>query len=117
MFSSPGSLPRVRGTQLGLRDWPLVDRIKADMKEGRYAFQERRGQIGGVRDRRGIYYVIEGHHRMAAAMELFHESGDATAVEELLRWGWWTDMEKAPSDRRPLPSRAWWGRFRNWMGY
>lgn len=110
-------LPRIRGTQIGLRDAPLVDQIKSDMRAERYAFEERRGQIGGVRDRRGIYYVIEGHHRMAAALECFSESGDPTAVLELLRWGLWTEVEKPPSDRRPLPARDRWGAFRNWIGF
>jgi filamentous hemagglutinin len=111
------SLPRLRGTQIGLRNWPLVDQIKSDMRAGRYAFDERRGQIGGVRDRRGTYYVIEGHHRMAAALELFHETGDTAPVWELLRWGRWTELDKPPSDRRPLPARPWWGAFRNWIGF
>src|SRR6185312_8600418 len=88
------SLPRLRGTQIGLRNWSLVDQVKSDMRAGRYAFDERRGQIGGVRDRRGIYYVIEGHHRMVAALELLYESGDAAAVWELLRWGRWTELDK-----------------------
>ncbi|MGH7174247.1 MAG: hypothetical protein ACRELG_28590 [Gemmataceae bacterium] len=110
-------LPRIRGTQIGLRNGSLVDRIKSDMRAGRYAFHERRGQIGGVRDRRGIYYVVEGHHRMAAARECYYERGDATPVLELLRWGLWTEVEKPPSDRRPLPARDCWGAFRNWVGY
>jgi filamentous hemagglutinin len=111
------SLPRIRGTQIGLRNASLVDQIKAAMREGRYGFDERRGRIGGVLDRRGTYYVIEGHHRMAAAMELFYESGDSAAVVALLHWGLWTELEKPPSDRRPLPARDWWGAFRNWFGY
>lgn len=111
------SLPRIRGTQLGLRNWLFVDQLKSDMQSGRYAFQERRGQIAGVRDRRGTYYVVEGHHRMVAALELFHETGDAAAVVDLLRWGRWTNVNRSPSDRRPLPSRNWWGAFRNWLGF
>ncbi len=87
------------------------------MRAGVYAFQERRGQIGGVRDRHGVYYVIEGHHRIVAALEWLLESGDATAVFSLLRWGWWTELEKPPSDRRPLQARDWWGAFRNWIGF
>jgi filamentous hemagglutinin len=110
-------LPRIRGTQVGLRDWSVVDRIKADMRVGQYAFHERRGQIGGVRDWRGTYYVIEGHHRVVAALKWFYDSGDASAVLELLRWGQWTGLDKSPSDRRPLPARHWWGAFRNWIGY
>lgn len=111
------SLPHIRDTQVGVRDWSVVDRIKFDMRAGQYAFHERRGQIGGVRDPRGTYYVVEGHHRMVAALECFYESGDAAAVLELLRWGQWTEIDRPPSDRRPSPARHWWGAFRNWIGY
>jgi hypothetical protein len=111
------SLPRIRGTQIGLRNWSLVDQLKSDMRSARYAFHERRGQIGGVRDRRGVYYVVEGHHRLVAALELFNETGDSTAIVELLNGGLWTEVNRPPFDGRPLPSRSYWGAFRNWLGY
>jgi hypothetical protein len=34
-----GPLPRIRGTQLRLRDFALVDQIKADMAAGRYLYE------------------------------------------------------------------------------
>jgi filamentous hemagglutinin len=110
-------IPRIRGTQIGLRDSDLVDRLKADMSAGRYFFQEARGQIGGVIDPRGDHHVIDGHHRMAAALEIFRETGDDNAVRMLVVWGWWGAVEKAPSDSRPFPVRWWWGAFRNWLGF
>jgi filamentous hemagglutinin len=109
-------LTRIRGTQIGLRDADLIDRLKRDMVAGRFAYQETQGRIGGVRDRHGRYHVIEGHHRMVAAVELFRETGDETAVRNLIQWGMWTDQDSPPSDSRPLPSRHWWGAFRNWLG-
>jgi hypothetical protein len=112
----PTSIPRIRGTQIGLRDPPLVDRIKRDMLAGEYAYKEDRGRIGGVRDPAGTYHVIEGHHRMVAALEVYRKTGDATAVLELLRNGLWTDVAVPPSDSRPMPARRWWGAFRNWLG-
>lgn len=110
------ALPRIRGTQIGLRDPKLLDQLKADMTEGRYAFEEERGQIGGVIDPRGTYHVVEGHHRVAAALELLHETGDDADVLSLLFWGRWSQVEKRPADSRPLPSRSTWGAFRNWLG-
>jgi hypothetical protein len=110
-------IPRIRGTQIGLRDPDSVDNIKADMLAGRYAYQEPRGRIGGFRDRKGTYHVGAGHHRMAAAMEIYRETGDLGAVQQLLRWGRWDEVESAPVDSRPLPARDWWGAFRNWLGF
>ena len=86
------------------------------MTQGRYAFKEPRGQIGGVIDPRGRYHVVDGHHRMAAALEILRETGDDSAVVALVNWGWWTEVEKAPRDSRPFPYRTWWGYFRNWLG-
>jgi filamentous hemagglutinin len=111
------ALPRIYGTQIGLRDWSVVDQIKADMRAGRFLYQERRAQVVGFRDRRGVYYVASGHHRMVAALELLRETGDATAVRELLRCGDWRQYERPPVDRRPLPARDWWGAFRHWIGF
>jgi hypothetical protein len=106
----------VRGTQIGLRAPEVVDRIKADMRAGRYAYQEPRGRIAGVRDARGTYHVKVGHHRMAAAMEVYRENGDPAAVWELIYWGFWDEVERPPIDSRPLPARGWWGALRNWLG-
>jgi hypothetical protein len=114
---APMVLPKIRGTQVGLRDPSLIDRLQADITAGNYAFQEARGQIGGVIDRRGIYHVIEGHQCMAAALELFQETGDDTPVHALLSWGRWSLAAKPPIGSRPFPSRSKWGAFRNWLGY
>lgn len=109
-------LPRIRGTQIGLKKPWLVDQIKADMRGGRYRYEEIRGRIGGVRDRRGRYHVVEGHHRMVAALENYFETGDPGPVRELIRRGAWDFREHGPRFSRPLPFRDWWGAFRNWLG-
>ena len=109
-------LPSIRGTQIGLRDPAKVDAIKADMRAGRFRFGDPAGQIGGILDDRGVYHVMEGHHRMAAALELLGETGDDLFVRELVRWGRWT-LAPIPPMSRPLPARSWWGRFRNRTGF
>ena len=114
---SPSLIPPIRGTQIGLKFPDQVDAIKADMKAGRFDFRELRARIGGVRDRRGVYHVVEGHHRMVAAIELFRETGDSRAVQQLLQWGNFAEVDRPPLDSRPLPCRDWWGRFRNWLGW
>jgi filamentous hemagglutinin len=109
-------LPRIRGTQVGLRDAKLVDHLKAEIAAGRFAFHEERGQVGGVIDSRGTYHVIDGHHRMAAALELSRESGDDRPALTMLFWGRWSLVEKPPADSRPMPSRSTCGALRNWLG-
>ena len=109
-------LPRIRGTQVGLRNPASVDAIKADMKAELFRFTDLDGQIGGILDGAGVYHVMEGHHRMAAALELFRQTGDDRFVRELLRWGRWS-IGLRPSMSRPMPARSWWGRLRNRIGY
>jgi|ERR1019366_2892750 hypothetical protein len=111
------ALPRIRGTQIGLRDPALVDRLKSAMSAGQYAFDEQRGQIGGIVDRQGVYHVVDGHHRMAAALELFREFGEDEAMRQLLFWGRWTLRRDAPVDSRPFPGRSTWWALRNWLGF
>ncbi len=112
-----GPLPLIRGTQIGLNDPPVVGQIKADMLAGRFFYHETRVRVAGVLDTRGTYHVMVGHHRMAAAVEIFRERGDASYVRELLRWGLWDKVEEAPIDSRPLPGRFWRAAFRNWLGF
>ena len=109
------ALPKIRETQIGLKKPWLVDQIKADMRNGRYAYLEIQGRIGGVLDRRGCYHVVEGHHRMAAAMELYYETGDSLPVRELLHRGAGSDgpVARCSAD---LCRLGWWGAFRNWLG-
>src|SRR5687767_11057741 len=111
------ALPRIRGTQVGLRDPALVDQLKVDMIAGTYAFEEDRGRIGGVIDSHGTHHVVDGHHRMAAALEILQETGDEKAVQTLIDFGRWTQLENPARDSRPFPHRTFWGTFRNWLGY
>ncbi|MBL8800212.1 MAG: hypothetical protein JNM56_40400 [Planctomycetia bacterium] len=114
---SLSSLPLIRGTQIGLREPAQVDRLKASMRVGEFAFHELDLRISGLRDTRGTYYVKDGHHRMTAALELAQETDDPTPVFELLRFGWWSEVTHPPNDARPMPARDWWGAFRNWLGW
>jgi hypothetical protein len=86
------------------------------MLHGRFAYSEPRGQIAGFRDKKGRYYVREGHYRIVAALEILQETGNPDAILQLLQWGLWTEVDRPPTDYRPLPARDWWGSFRNWIG-
>jgi filamentous hemagglutinin len=106
----------IRGTHVGLRKPSLVDVIKAAMRDGTYAYQEMRGRIAGVRDGNGIYHFIEGHHRMAAAFEMYQETGDSKPINDLVMYGQWAEVERRPACSRPLPARSWWRSLRNRVG-
>jgi hypothetical protein len=99
--------PRIRSGigQRGFREPESIARIKADMQNGRFRFEADEGRIAGYRDPQGNYYITEGHHRMAAAMEIFEETGNPANVNRLLENGLWTSVERAPAGAGPLPRR------------
>ncbi|MFY0568744.1 RHS repeat-associated core domain-containing protein [Archangium lansingense] len=109
------SLQPMRGTQVGLRNPKLVDELKAHMENGTYEFESPRGRIGGTYDPQdGIFYIGEGHHRMAAAIELAEKN--PAHVQKLLQNGRFS-QGAAPTRSRPLPSRNWWLNLRNRYGF
>ncbi len=110
-------LPTIRGTQIGLKNPAIVDRIKDQMRSGQFPYHEIGCRVEGIRDLEGTYHVREGHHRMAAAMELYKENADSSFVRNLLTWGVWAEWDYPPHDSRPLPSRSWWGAFRNSLNF
>jgi hypothetical protein len=99
--------PRIQSGvgQTALRDRAVVNQIKSDMLNGRYRFEAPEGRIGGWRDAAGNYYIGEGHHRMAAALEIFEATGDASYVNRLLQYGLWTLGRPPASQIGPLPRR------------
>jgi hypothetical protein len=109
-------LPKIRGTQVGLKNPGLVDQIKAQMKSGQFPYDEIGCRVVGVRDSNGTYHVKDGHHRMAAAFELYWEMGDSSFVRDLLTHGRWDEVENAPIETSSLPARTRWRRFRSWLG-
>lgn len=118
MIGGPrAAVPLIKSLQVGLRDPKLVSKIAGAMRTGTYEFKAARGIIAGFVDSKGIYYISEGNHRMAAAMKVFRESGNSGPIKQLIQNGRWTQVTKAPVGARPLPSTTWWGSFRNWIGY
>jgi filamentous hemagglutinin len=95
----------------------MIDKLKAEMLAGRFDYLAARGRVSGVRDNRMVFHVVDGHHRVVAALEILQESGDTGPLLQLLAWGKWDDTARAHPESRPLPSRHWWGAFRNWIGW
>ena len=95
--------PKIRGTQIGLKQPRLVDEIKSAMRADAFRFGELQARIGGVRDAKGVYHIVDGHHRVVAALELWSESRDSSPLRKLLEFGRWDEVDHAPRESRPLP--------------
>lgn len=87
------------------------------MTSGTYRYTAPEGQIAGFIDKAGTVYITEGHHRVAAALEILNETGNMEPFKQLLKSGLIEAVETAPAGARPMPSRSWWEGLRNTLGY
>ncbi|MCE9666686.1 FG-GAP-like repeat-containing protein [Myxococcus stipitatus] len=107
-------LPRIRATQVGLRDPAKVDAIKESMLRDPKFFDKVENAIGASYAE-GTHYIHEGHHRMTAAIELAAEQGTSRYVDELLM----TTLSNpyrgttVVPNSRVMPLRNWFFRFVN----
>ncbi|MEO0686178.1 MAG: Rhs family protein, partial [Cyanobacteria bacterium J06649_11] len=85
------------------------------MLNGTFEYGAKRGIIAGWLNN-GRYIISEGHHRVAAAMEILKETGNARPILQLLENGAWSTA-KYSQRTRPLPARSGWTSFRNWLGF
>jgi hypothetical protein len=55
MAKAPIRLPRIRGTQRGLKDYPIVDKLKADLLAGRFEYFADHPRASGIRDSHRVH--------------------------------------------------------------
>ena len=81
---SRGNIP-VRAMAQKLLTPSSIPTLMADMsREGGFIYSK--AQITYVKEN-GIYYVIDGNHRMTAAYKLYLKTGDRTAINSLIEHG------------------------------
>uniref|UniRef100_UPI0023F2A20B RHS repeat-associated core domain-containing protein n=1 Tax=Chryseobacterium sp. TaxID=1871047 RepID=UPI0023F2A20B len=85
----------IRSMQSGLRSEQVVGEILEQMKSPE-GFDVSKHTIGGYYSE-GTYYINEGNHRMAAALEYQAQTGSSQYVNEFLNTGSWT--KKAPQSK------------------
>ncbi len=95
----------IKSTQTGLKHPNQVDQMKIDMLSNNYKFTAPEGIIAGYVDKKGVYYISEGNHRMVAAKEIYIKTGDSQYINKLIENGRWTVVESAPVGAKSLPSR------------
>lgn len=85
----------IKSMQSGLRSEQVVGEILDQMKSPE-GFNTSKHSIGGYYSE-GTYYINEGNHRMAAALEYQAQTGSSQYVKEFLNTGSWT--KKAPQSK------------------
>jgi RHS repeat-associated protein len=96
-------IPEIKGTVKDLRNPEVAKQIAKDMLNEKFDYTEKRAKIGGHVDKEGTYYVGEGHHRVAAAMQIFLTTGNPTPLMLLLQNGLWTPTVQPPTQTYPIP--------------
>lgn len=76
----------IYGSQNVLAKPGVVDQIRTAMLNGTYQFSSLAGRIGGE-IRNGAYIIGEGHHRMAAAIQIYRSTGNPEFVRKLIEFG------------------------------
>jgi filamentous hemagglutinin len=102
--------------QTGLTNPDQVDFFKQEMLEGRWAFQGQGETLVYWREGNTIY-VAEGYHRINAALEIGKQSGDWSYLEKLLQYGRQEPGSPPKSDIGRFPTRSWWSRWLERLGW
>src|SRR5437899_12713190 len=101
---------------MGLENPDQVDRFRQEMREGRWDFEGQGKSLVYWSDGNTIY-VSEGHHRINAALEIGHETGDWSYLEKLLQYGTLEPGLPPQKNRRRFPTRTWWSRLLARLGW
>ena len=88
-----------------------IDDFKKRMLDGTFQYEDYRQVSGLYHERSGTYFVNEGHHRLAAALEIAKEKGDWRFFKKLIERGYWSKTEAVPDRKYPLKMRTGWNNF------
>lgn len=93
--------------QSSVDEWAKIEAIKRDMLDDKFDYAAARAVISGIYDARGkVFYVGEGHHRLAAALEIARETDNWIPFRKLVDYGLWDIKDQAPPGAHVLPVRS-----------
>lgn len=105
ILSQKGVPSYIRSAQVGLGKPGEVDVYKKQMRNNTFPLEPKNGIIAGYTDKKGVYYVSDGNHRMVAAVEYYNETGDPKFINLLIKNGAWTYDANYMGTSKPLPIR------------
>ncbi len=104
--------------QSSVEEWDKIEAIKRDMIAGRFDYADARCVVGGSFDARTrTFYVGEGHHRFAAALEIAKETGNWSPFKKLVDYGLWSFKEGPPPIVHPMPVRGTLWNYFSWRSF
>jgi hypothetical protein len=111
-------LPQIRGTQPVLLKPQTYHEVREKMLNNDYDYTQPENKIGGYQlADRNIFYVGDGHHRMAAAMDLYWKTGNAEPAQKLISQGIWSLTTRPPVGGQVFPAFSFSGRIRNFLAF
>lgn len=89
-----------------------LEEIKSDMLNETFDYNLVEARVGGFyHNRTGTFFVTDGHHRLAAALEVAVETGDYKPFKKLMALGLWERSDSLPKTHYRLPMRSSWTKF------
>jgi filamentous hemagglutinin len=88
-----------------------IDDFKRRMKDGSFKYDDYRQISGLYHEPSDTYFISEGHHRLAAALEIAQERGDWSFFNRLIQKGYWSRTDRKPKIQYPLKTRKTSSRF------
>jgi len=82
-----------------------IDDFKRRMRDGSFKYDDYRQISGLYHERSDTYFISEGHHRLAAALEIAQESGDWSFFNRLIKKGYWSKTDSKPRIQYLLKTR------------
>ena len=117
-FNARKIFPKIRGTQPVLLKRQTYHEVREKMLNNNYDYTQPENQIGGYQlADSNIFYVGDGHHRMAAAMDIYWETGNVEPVRNLISYGIWSLTARPPVGGGIFPAFSFLGRVRNFLTF
>jgi hypothetical protein len=85
-----------------------IDDYKSRMLQKTFDYGDNRQVSGLFHPGSGTYFVSEGHHRLAAALEIARETGNWSPFKKLIQNGYWGEAAELPGERHRLAMRSGW---------
>ena len=85
-----------------------MDELKRKMVAGTFDYQSDVQIAGYYHEETRTFFLEEGHHRVAAALELAYETGNWTYFRKLVDAGYWDLRVDVPFSRHRLTMRGKW---------
>ncbi len=105
----------IMSMQGGIGNWDKYDHYLKVLSNGTFDYKDDDHVVSGYyHERSRTYFVNEGNHRIAAALQIAKDTGNWAPFKKLIGHGTWSITGELPRDRYRVHVRSTWGNFISW---